>query len=62
MFGLVTSKLVILGLVILGLVMFGFVMLGLVMSGLRTAEELRPLVTTEPPMALICATFTVTRA
>src|SRR5580704_7174087 len=69
MFGLVMLGLVIFGLVMfgfvtsafvmLGFVIFGFVMFGLVMSGLRTAVDESPLFMMEPPMAVICATFTV---
>src|SRR6266403_213849 len=46
----------------LGLEILGFEMFGLQMSGFRTAEALRPFVTTDPPIALIWATFTVTLA
>src|SRR6266436_2903651 len=54
MFGLVM-----LGLVMFGLVIFGFVTSAFVMSGLRTADDESPFVTTDPPIAEICTTFTV---
>src|SRR5579863_8352191 len=59
MLGFVTSAFVIFGLVMLGLVMFGFVMLGLVMSGFKTAVDVSPFDTADPPIAEICVTFTV---
>src|SRR5580704_7473722 len=64
MFGLVMLGFVIFGLVMFGFVtsafvMLGFVIFGFVMSGLRTAVDESPLLTMEPPMAVICATFTV---
>src|SRR6266403_310082 len=62
MFGSVTSAFEILGFEILGFEMLGLVIFGLEMSGFRTAEALRPFVTTDPPIALIWATFTVTLA
>src|SRR5882672_10146845 len=57
MFGFVALTFEMLGLEMLGLEIFG-----LEMSGFRTAEALRPFVTTDPPIALIWATFTVTLA
>src|SRR6266403_1109273 len=72
MFGFVALTFEMLGLEIFGFEMFGVLMLGfemlgleifgLEMSGFRTAEALRPFVTTDPPIALIWATFTVTLA
>src|SRR5882724_9853909 len=62
MFGFVTSAFEMLGLEILGFEMLGLEIFGLEMSGFRTAEALRPFVTTDPPIALIWATFTVTLA
>src|SRR5882762_2282948 len=72
MFGFVALTFEMLGLEILGFEMFGLLILGfemlgleifgLEMSGFRTAEALRPFVTTDPPIALIWATFTVTLA
>src|SRR5882724_9690735 len=67
MFGLAVSGFEMFGFGVLWFEMFGFValtfeMLGLEMSGFRTAEALRPFVTTDPPIALIWATFTVTLA
>src|SRR5882762_760924 len=62
MFGSVTSAFEILGFEILGFEMLGLEIFGLEMSGFRTAEALRPFVTTDPPIALIWATFTVTLA
>src|SRR6266481_2493271 len=67
MFGFVALTFEMLGLEIFGFEMFGLLMLGLEifgleMSGFRTAEALRPFVTTDPPIALIWATFTVTLA
>ena len=59
MLGFVTSAFVMFGFVMLGFVMFGFVMLGLVMSGFKTAVEVRPFVTVDPPIVEICVTFTV---
>lgn len=59
MFGFVTSAFVIFGLVILGFVIFGLVMLGLVISGFKTAVDVSPFVTADPPIAEICVTFTV---
>src|SRR6267154_1129495 len=50
------------GLLMLGFEMLGFEIFGLQMSGFETAEALRPFVTTDPPIALIWATFTVTLA
>src|ERR1700737_3608251 len=52
----------ILGLEILGLGMFGLEMLGLGASPLRTTDWLRPLGVGDPPIELICTTFTVTEA
>src|SRR6266481_803771 len=67
MFGLAVSGFEMFGFGVLWFEMFGFEMLGLEifgleMSGFRTAEALRPFVTTDPPIALIWATFTVTLA
>src|SRR6266403_1305130 len=62
MFGSVTSAFEILGFEMLGFEMLGLEIFGLEMSGFRTAEALRPFVTTDPPIALIWATFTVTLA
>src|SRR6266403_144194 len=72
MFGLAVSGFEMFGFGVLWFEMFGFVALtfemlgleifGLEMSGFRTAEALRPFVTTDPPIALIWATFTVTLA
>src|SRR5579859_452510 len=62
MFGSVTSAFWTLGFPMLGLPILGFWMLGLLASGFKTAEALSPFEITEPPMAVICATFTVTVA
>src|SRR5580658_7308094 len=59
MFGFVIFGFVTSAFVMFGFVIFGFVMFGFVMSGLRTADDVSPFVTTDPPMAEICATFTV---
>src|SRR6267154_275840 len=62
MFGFVALTFEMLGFEILGFEMLGLEIFGLEMSGFRTAEALRPFVTTDPPIALIWATFTVTLA
>src|SRR6267378_3994912 len=62
MFGFVALTFEMLGLEIFGFEMLGLEIFGLEMSGFRTAEALRPFVTTDPPIALIWATFTVTLA
>src|SRR5882757_8588158 len=72
MFGLAVSGFEMFGFGVLWFEMFGFVALtfeilgleifGFEMFGFRTAEALRPFVTTDPPIALIWATFTVTLA
>src|SRR6266478_3039604 len=62
MFGLLMLGFEMLGFEMLGFEMLGLEIFGLEMSGFRTAEALRPFVTTDPPIALIWATFTVTLA